>query len=70
LTDSQLSHGVSQLQWRLNESADENEAIYHIGVEDNGRCTGLSEEEVGISTTLQFMADQTNCDMFVEGEEG
>jgi GTPase len=75
LTDSQLNHRVSQLQWRLNESGDANEAIYHIGVEDNGRCTGLSEEDLSESVkTLQFMADQTNCDMFVrelfEGEEG
>jgi GTPase len=75
LTDSQLNHRISQLQWRLNESGDANEAIYHIGVEDTGRCTGLSEEDLSESLkTLQFMADQTNCDMFVrelfEGEQG
>jgi len=60
LTDLQINHRISQLQWRLNEG--NNEAYYHIGVEDNGHSLGLSEEDMAESLRmLQYMAEQTDC---------
>mmetsp|Transcript_25713 Transcript_25713/g.28040 ORF Transcript_25713/g.28040 Transcript_25713/m.28040 type:complete len:740 (+) Transcript_25713:101-2320(+) len=73
LTDVQLNHRITQLQWRLNEG--NNEAIYHIGVEDDGNALGLSDSDMNESLkTLQYMADQVGCDMCVRqlyaGEQG
>lgn len=73
LTEMQINHRISQLNWRLNEG--DNEAIYHIGVEDDGHPLGLEESEMEESLkTLQIMADATDCDMFVRqlyaGEQG
>ena len=43
------------MKWRLREG--NGEAIYNIGVEDNGVMTGLSEEDMSSSLdTLQEMA--------------
>lgn len=64
ITDSQINHRISQLLWRLNEG--NNEAIYHIGVEDDGTQLGLNESDLKESLrNLQYMADQTSCEMIV-----
>jgi GTPase len=43
------------MKWRLREG--NGEALYNIGVEDNGVMTGLSDEEMSSSLdTLQDMA--------------
>lgn len=34
---------ISQMKWRLQEG--QGEAIYKLGVEDNGHCVGLSPSE-------------------------
>lgn len=73
LTDDQLTHRITQLNWRLNEGNDE--AFYLIGVEDNGNQLGLSDEDLQESLkNLQFIADQVGCDMVVRrlfaGEQG
>lgn len=73
LTDDQLTHRITQLNWRLNEGNDE--AIYLIGVEDNGNQLGLSEADLQESLkNLQFIADQVGCEMMVRqlyaGEQG
>lgn len=73
MNDAQINHRITQLQWRLNEGG--NEAVYHIGVEDDGNPLGLSEEDMQESLkTLQFMADQADCEMIVSqlfaGEQG
>jgi GTPase len=73
LSESQVNHRISQLQWRLNEGSDE--AYYHIGVEDDGNPLGLSEEDMRESLkTLQYMAEKADCDMVVSqlfaGEQG
>ena len=39
-TEQRLEHLVTQMKWRLREG--QGEAIYEIGVEDNGLMTGLS----------------------------
>jgi len=50
-----MEHLVTQMKWRLQEG--QGEAIYEIGVEDNGNLTGLTEAEMKASLeTLQKMA--------------
>ncbi len=64
LTDGQINHRITQLLWRLNEGNDE--AVYHIGVEDDGTQLGLNESDLRESLrNLQYMADQASCEMIV-----
>ncbi|KAK2586872.1 hypothetical protein KPH14_009809 [Odynerus spinipes] len=62
-SNQRFEHLVTQMKWRLREG--HGEAIYQIGVEDNGRLTGLSKEELKASLkTLKEMAsrlDATTC---------
>merc|ERR1719495_677595 len=52
---TRLQHLITQMKWRLREG--NGEAIYEMGVEDNGIMTGLSEEDMDSSLdTLQEMA--------------
>lgn len=45
------------MKWRLEEG--QGEAIYEIGVEDNGLLVGLTEDELKASMhTLEQMADR------------
>lgn len=54
-SESRMEHLVTQMKWRLQEG--QGEAIYEIGVEDNGNLTGLTEAEMKASLdTLQKMA--------------
>lgn len=54
-TDQRLEHLVTQMKWRLREG--QGEAIYQIGVEDNGLMTGLPVEDMDSSLdTLREMA--------------
>ncbi len=54
-TSQRLEHLVTQMKWRLREG--QGEAIYEIGVEDNGLMTGLSDEDLDSSLdTLREMA--------------
>lgn len=74
MTQAQVNHRISQLQWRLNEGGG-NEAVYHIGVEDDGHPLGLTEQEMQESLlTLQYMAEKADCEMIVKqlfaGEQG
>lgn len=56
-SDSRVEHLVTQMKWRLEEG--EGEAIYEIGVEDNGLLVGLTEEELTASLdTLNRMASR------------
>ena len=49
-TDQRLEHLVTQMKWRLREG--QGEAIYQIGVEDNGLMTGLSGEDMDSSLDM------------------
>ena len=52
---SRFEHLVTQMKWRLQEG--EGEAIYEIGVSDNGMLTGLTDNELKRSIhTLDRMA--------------
>ena len=54
---SRLEHLVTQMKWRLQEG--DGEAIYEIGVEDNGVFVGLTREELDSSlNTLNVMASK------------
>ncbi|XP_012259707.2 GTP-binding protein 2 isoform X2 [Athalia rosae] len=54
-SSQRFEHLVTQMKWRLREG--HGEAIYQIGVEDNGRLAGLSTEEMKASLkTLREMA--------------
>ena len=56
-SSSRFEHLVTQMKWRLREG--QGEAIYEIGVEDNGLLVGLTEEEMEASLkTVQRMADK------------
>ena len=53
------------MKWRLREG--NGEAIYEMGVEDNGVMTGLSAEEMELSLeTLQEMARRLGATVQVE----
>ncbi|XP_012287777.1 GTP-binding protein 2 isoform X2 [Orussus abietinus] len=54
-SSQRFEHLVTQMKWRLQEG--HGEAIYQIGVEDNGRLIGLSKDEMKASLkTLTDMA--------------
>lgn len=57
---SRFEHLVTQMKWRLREG--QGEAIYEIGVEDNGLLVGLTEDELQASLeTVQRMADRLDA---------
>ncbi|CDW58662.1 GTP binding protein 2 [Trichuris trichiura] len=52
---ARLQHLISQMKWRLREG--HGEAVYEIGVQDNGICRGLTKYEFDSSVnTLKRMA--------------
>ena len=54
-TSQRLEHLVTQMKWRLREG--QGEAIYEIGVEDNGLMTGLNDDDMVSSIeTLREMS--------------
>lgn len=64
-----FEHLVTQMKWRLQEGR--GEAVYQIGVEDNGLLVGLAEEEMRASLkTLHRMAEKyapsSPCPIFRE----
>ncbi|KAK7104445.1 GTP-binding protein 2-like [Littorina saxatilis] len=72
---SRLEHLVTQMKWRLQEG--NGEAIYEIGVEDNGILTGLNESDLKASlSTLEKMAKRLGASLSIlrekvtEAEEG
>jgi len=63
-TPSRIEHLVTQMKWRLGEG--DGEAIYEIGVEDNGIISGLPKEELESSlTTLRTMAKRLEAETIV-----
>ncbi|KAJ8002395.1 hypothetical protein DPEC_G00179690 [Dallia pectoralis] len=61
-TQYRFEHLATQLKWRLQEGR--GEAVYQIGVEDNGLLVGLSEGEMRASLkTLRRMAEKVGADI-------
>uniref|UniRef100_H3AAP9 GTP binding protein 2 n=1 Tax=Latimeria chalumnae TaxID=7897 RepID=H3AAP9_LATCH len=59
-----FEHLVTQMKWRLQEGR--GEAVYQIGVEDNGLLVGLSEDEMKASLkTLRRMAEKVGADITI-----
>lgn len=56
-TQYRFEHLATQMKWRLQEGR--GEAVYQIGVEDNGMLVGLPEEDMRASLkTLRRMAEK------------
>ncbi|MEQ2212321.1 GTP binding protein [Xenoophorus captivus] len=56
-TQNRFEHLATQMKWRLQEGR--GEAVYQIGVEDNGMLVGLSEEDMRASLkTLHRLAEK------------
>ncbi|KAG5311250.1 GTPB2 protein, partial [Acromyrmex charruanus] len=56
-SSQRFEHLVTQMKWRLKEG--HGEAIYQIGVEDNGKLAGLTKDEMKASLkTLKDMASR------------
>ncbi|KAK0134073.1 GTP-binding protein 2 [Merluccius polli] len=63
-TPQRFEHLATQLKWRLQEGG--GEAVYQIGVEDNGMLVGLSQDDMKASLhTLQRMAEKVGADITV-----
>lgn len=61
LNDEQYKHRTTQMNWRLNEGHDE--AIYQIGVEDDGNPLGITRIELKESLmNLEKIAYSVGCD--------
>lgn len=73
LSDEQMIHRITQMNWRLNEG--NNEAFYQIGFKDNGDPIGLNEEEFAESLdNLTKIAEKLNSTVkivkLMKGEHG
>uniref|UniRef100_A0A8C6UCG7 GTP binding protein 2 n=1 Tax=Neogobius melanostomus TaxID=47308 RepID=A0A8C6UCG7_9GOBI len=63
-TQYRFEHLATQMKWRLQEG--KGEAVYQIGVEDNGMLVGLSEEDMRASLkTLHLLAKKVGADISV-----
>lgn len=63
-TQYRFEHLATQMKWRLQEGR--GEAVYQIGVEDNGMLVGLSEEDMRTSLrTLHKLAEKVGADITV-----
>ncbi|CAJ0939076.1 unnamed protein product, partial [Mesorhabditis belari] len=66
-SSSRLQHLITQMKWRLREG--QGEAIYEVGVEDNGAVSGLTDEEMAASLhTLKSMANAIDASVVVVTE--
>ncbi|XP_026135041.1 GTP-binding protein 2-like isoform X1 [Carassius auratus] len=67
-TQYRFEHLATQMKWRLQEGR--GEAVYQIGVEDNGLLVGLTEEDMEASLqTLRRMAEKVGADITVLREQ-
>ncbi|EUB64375.1 GTP-binding protein 2 [Echinococcus granulosus] len=55
-TPDRLEHLVTQMKWRLNEGG--GQAIYRLGVDDNGAVTGLTAKEMSASLLTLYKMSQ------------
>lgn len=63
-TQYRFEHLATQMKWRLQEGR--GEAVYQIGVEDNGMLVGLPEEDMRTSLkTLHQLAAKVGADITV-----
>lgn len=61
---NRMQHLITQMKWRLREG--QGEAIYEIGVQDDGTIKGLTDKELDASIrTLKSMAAALNASVAV-----
>jgi len=66
-TDERLAHLVTQMKFRLTEG--NGECIYELGVEDNGRKKGISDDSLLASVeTLRKMASELHAEINILNE--
>lgn len=66
-TPERFTHLVTQCKFRLGEGC--GEAIYHIGVEDDGTVRGITPEQLAASLkTLKAMANEVDADTTIVRE--
>lgn len=59
-----MQHLITQMKWRLREG--QGEAIYEIGVQDDGTIKGLTDKELDASMrTLKSMAAALDANIMV-----
>ncbi|PAV86098.1 hypothetical protein WR25_24426 [Diploscapter pachys] len=64
---ARLQHLITQMKWRLREG--QGEAIYELGVEDDGALTGLTDSDLEMSlATLQTMAKSLDASLTILAE--
>ncbi|CAO3647732.1 unnamed protein product [Cunninghamella echinulata] len=62
-----MEHLITQLQWRLTEG--KGEALYELGVNDDGTLTGLSNQDMTATLdTLRRMAEALNAEVSIARE--
>ncbi|OQV12999.1 GTP-binding protein 2 [Hypsibius exemplaris] len=67
VNETRRQHLSTQLKWRLKEGF--GEAIYEIGVRDDGKVVGISEEDMRISlTTIDNMAKSIGAEILLTRE--
>lgn len=67
-SEFRIEHLVTQMKWRLEEG--HGEAIYEIGVEDNGFLAGLTDDDLEASlSTLHRMAERLGASLEVLREK-
>ncbi|KAK3803793.1 hypothetical protein RRG08_026028 [Elysia crispata] len=67
-SEFRIEHLVTQMKWRLEEG--HGEAIYEIGVEDNGFLAGLTDDDLEASlSTLHTMAERLGASLEVLREK-
>uniref|UniRef100_A0A0N4ZP90 Tr-type G domain-containing protein n=1 Tax=Parastrongyloides trichosuri TaxID=131310 RepID=A0A0N4ZP90_PARTI len=68
ISDVRVKHLVTQMKWRLEEG--KGEAIYEIGVEDDGSISGLNDYELEQSlNTMKIMASQLHAKLTIINEK-
>lgn len=61
---TRIQHLITQMKWRLREG--QGEAIYEIGVEDDGTMVGLTDDELNASmNTLRIMVNALSASMVI-----
>ncbi|GAV07272.1 hypothetical protein RvY_17131 [Ramazzottius varieornatus] len=67
VNETRLQHLTTQLKWRLKEGF--GEAIYEVGVNDNGKVIGLSDEDMNVSLkTMEGMAKSVGAEILLVRE--
>jgi GTPase len=45
-SEQKLQQYATQMIWRIGQNLDSNQAVYYIGVEDDGKICGLTQDQV------------------------